>query len=131
VTTIIEQKGIGTVIRSTKLSVPRHQRSFEWTEEHVGELLSDLDGAMARGQAEYFLGSIVVIGAPGSDRDEVLDGQQRLATVSLLLASIWTWTCPHWTDGQGLDSQVGSITTGAGLSNGLACGQADGPCDSP
>jgi Protein of unknown function DUF262/Protein of unknown function (DUF1524) len=86
--TTIEQKGIGTVIGTTRLAVPKHQRSFGWTAEEVSELLDDVDGAMARGQAEYFLGSVVVIGALGADRDEVLDGQQRLATVSLLLASI-------------------------------------------
>ena len=78
VTTIIEHKGIATIIGSTRLSVPVHQRSYEWTKEEVSELLSDLEGAFARGRDEYFLGSIVVVAANDTDRHSVLDGQQRL-----------------------------------------------------
>src|SRR5687767_12242333 len=87
-TTIIEHKGIAAILGASRLVVPRHQRPFEWTRDEVGELLDDIDGAFQRGREEYFLGSIVVIAAPGSERHQVLDGQQRLATVSLLLASI-------------------------------------------
>ncbi len=35
---------------------------------------------------EYFIGSIVI--SSGDDRDEVVDGQQRLATISIFLAAI-------------------------------------------
>ena len=41
------------------------------------------------------------------------------------------WSCPHRADGWALDSQALVVTSGAGLSNGLACGQADGPPDEP
>ena len=37
----------------------------------------------------YYIGSIVVIGAPSSaQRDEVIDGQQRLTTISLMLIAL-------------------------------------------
>lgn len=84
-TTTIDHKGIGTIISTSRLAVPKHQRSFEWTADQIKELL---DGAMLRKQQEYFLGSVVVIGAQNADRLDVLDGQQRLATVSLLIVSI-------------------------------------------
>jgi len=87
-TTTIDHKGIGSIIATSRLQVPRHQRPFEWGDEQVGELIEDLQGAMSKNQQEYFLGSIVVIGAPGDERLQVLDGQQRLATVSLLMVSI-------------------------------------------
>ncbi len=87
-TTVIEHQGIATVIGTNRLQVPKHQRPFEWTKEEVGELLSDLDSAIGRNQQEYFLGSIVVVAPAAAERYEVLDGQQRLATVCLLLASI-------------------------------------------
>lgn len=86
--THIELTGIATVLEQHKLAVPVHQRSFEWTSEEVRELLEDVQGAFSTGQEEYFLGSLVVIAATGSDRKQVLDGQQRLATMSLLLAGI-------------------------------------------
>lgn len=85
--TAIEIKGIASVLSSTRLEVPVHQRPFEWAEEVV-ELLDDLGDAFNRNKEDYFLGSLVIISASGSVRHQVLDGQQRLAVVSLLLAGI-------------------------------------------
>ncbi len=85
--TSIEIKGIASVLSSARLEVPLHQRPFEWTEEVV-ELLDDVGDAFARDREDYFLGSLVIISAPDSERPKVLDGQQRLAVVSLLLAGI-------------------------------------------
>lgn len=87
-TTTIDHKGIGSIIATSRLQVPRHQRPFEWGDDQVNELIQDLQGAMSKNQQEYFLGSIVVIGGQGEERLQVLDGQQRLATVSLLMVSI-------------------------------------------
>jgi hypothetical protein len=88
VSSLIDHRGIASIIGTMRLVVPIHQRPFEWTVEEVRELLDDIDGAFGRSREEYFLGSIVVIAPKGADRHQVLDGQQRLATVSLLLASI-------------------------------------------
>ncbi|MDP2753686.1 MAG: DUF262 domain-containing protein [Nitrospirota bacterium] len=85
--TSIEIKGIASVLSSTKLEVPVHQRPFVWTEEVV-ELLDDVGSAFIRNKEDYFLGSLVIISAPEGERPKVLDGQQRLAIVSLLLAGI-------------------------------------------
>jgi hypothetical protein len=85
--TSIETKGIASVLNSIKLEVPTHQRPFKWTEE-VEELLEDVGGAFSKNKEDYFLGSLVVISAPEGERPKVLDGQQRLAVVSLLLAGI-------------------------------------------
>ena len=85
--TSIEIKGIASVLSSTRLEVPVHQRPFKWTEE-VGELLDDVGAAFDRSKEEYFLGSLVVISAPEGERTTVLDGQQRLAVIALLLAGI-------------------------------------------
>lgn len=50
-------------------------------------LLSDIQEAIKNKEKEYFLGSIVVTG-PINQRFQVVDGQQRLATISLLISSI-------------------------------------------
>lgn len=83
----IELKGIAQVLTATRLAVPAHQRSFEW-EAEVLELLDDIDNAFALGQSEYFLGTLVIIAANPQEPPKVLDGQQRLATATLLLAAI-------------------------------------------
>jgi hypothetical protein len=58
-----------------------------WNEE-VQELLDDVGEAFSRNKEEYFLGSLVVITAAEGERTTLLDGQQRLAVISLLLAGV-------------------------------------------
>jgi Protein of unknown function DUF262/Protein of unknown function (DUF1524) len=81
-------KGIGALLHEGRLQVPFNQRSYAWREKHVRNLLQDLDEEIESGNAdEYFLGTIVLI-QKGSEPPTIVDGQQRLATVSILLARI-------------------------------------------
>jgi hypothetical protein len=81
--------GIAELLKNRRLRVPTHQRPFAWSDDEIHELLDDLSGAILHKSEEYFLGSIVVIRGPeDSGWVEVLDGQQRLATVSMILAGI-------------------------------------------
>ena len=67
--------------------MPLNQREYAWEKEHVQELFSDFSGAIETDQATYFLGTIVL--TKGTDElPEVSDGQQRLATTTILLAAI-------------------------------------------
>jgi len=82
----IELDGIGHTISDNKLSVPLYQRSYAWEETHVSDLYDDLFSSIRNSEDEYFIGSVVI--SSGKDRDEVVDGQQRLATISILLSAI-------------------------------------------
>ena len=65
--------------------IPLYQRPYAWTTEQVDELRDDLLNAMDRdAQSPYFLGSIVLIKSEGDSRSQVVDGQQRLTTLSML-----------------------------------------------
>ncbi|HYF88325.1 DUF262 domain-containing HNH endonuclease family protein [Azospirillum sp.] len=74
--------------------IPTYQRPYAWKTEQVGELLEDLRNALAgddpRRQitdvSPYFLGSIVLIKAPDRAEADVVDGQQRLTTLTILFA---------------------------------------------
>lgn len=74
-------------------AIPGYQRPYAWTTEQATELLDDLRGA-ADGATDvaqlppYFLGSIVLVKDEGSPDAEVVDGQQRLTTLTLLLAAL-------------------------------------------
>ncbi|WGJ85501.1 DUF262 domain-containing HNH endonuclease family protein [Gordonia sp. SMJS1] len=70
-----------------EFTIPEYQRPYAWGKEQALQLLDDLEGALARDTDEpYFLGSIVLVKA-GSDPDaQVIDGQQRLTTLSILFA---------------------------------------------
>lgn len=70
--------------------IPPYQRPYAWTTEEAGELFDDLNSFMNEQQKEepYFLGSIVLVKREGEPRAEVIDGQQRLVTLTLLLAML-------------------------------------------
>ncbi len=82
----IELDGIGHTIYDNKLTVPLYQRSYAWEDSHVNDLYDDLLTSIRNAEDEYFIGSIVI--SSGNERDEVVDGQQRLATISIFLAAI-------------------------------------------
>ncbi|MEH2097733.1 DUF262 domain-containing protein [Nostoc sp.] len=73
-------------------SIPAYQRPYAWTKEQASDLLTDLlsflgDGSEAIADANpYFLGSIVLIKSEDASKADVVDGQQRLTTLTILLA---------------------------------------------
>ena len=78
--------GIGDLIRKGRLVVPPNQRSYAWHENHVTDLLQDLHAALGVGdQEEYFLGTVVLV-SPGRGFPQIADGQQRIATASIIIA---------------------------------------------
>jgi len=82
-----EHRGIGAVLAQNRLAVPINQREYSWEDEHVAELFSDFASAIDNNQGTYFLGTVVLTRGEGN-LPEVSDGQQRLATTTILLAAI-------------------------------------------
>ena len=82
-----EHKGIGAILSHNRLVVPRNQREYSWERDHVQELFQDFSNALVKSKGSYFLGTIVLTKGDG-DNPEVSDGQQRLATTSILIAAI-------------------------------------------
>ena len=64
--------------------IPMYQRPYVWEEGTVQQLLDDITDALSRGGDEpYFLGSVVLIKSDGDAKSEVVDGQQRLTTLTM------------------------------------------------
>ena len=81
--------GIASALSRYTLRVPLNQRSYAWEDDHVLRLLEDLSAQLNKPDDErtYFLGTIVL----SHDEDDnllVSDGQQRLATTSILISVI-------------------------------------------
>ena len=76
--------------RSDRYTVPDYQRLYSWDEEQWDDFWTDLVNISK--DETHFLGSIVVIKHTGAfdqlDRLELVDGQQRLTTISLLLVAL-------------------------------------------
>ncbi len=81
------QTGIGSILKTYRLKVSPRQRDYRWREHHVKTLLEDVAKAMDSDDQEYFLGTIVTIPGPDGVLD-IIDGQQRLATMSIVLSRI-------------------------------------------
>lgn len=85
--------------------IPDYQRPYAWGKEQVGQLLDDLVEALERDSGEpYFLGSVVLVKRKGESLAEIIDGQQRLTTLTILLSVMRDLT----TDA-GLQAELGKM----------------------
>lgn len=76
--------------RSYRYRVPDYQRRYSWRKKQWKEMWNDLTAL--EGEETHFIGAVVLVERPGGlnklDILEVVDGQQRLTTISLLLAAM-------------------------------------------
>jgi len=74
-----------------KYVVPKYQREYVWGRRDWENLFDDI----WHNDAGHFLGSIICINRSGdalqTQELELVDGQQRLATISLLYAALYYW----------------------------------------
>lgn len=74
------------------LKIPDYQRIYCWGEDNVKCLLDDLVGHNVRyGEVPYRLGTIIL--HYHDNRYDIIDGQQRLVTLSLILHQLGITTC--------------------------------------
>ena len=79
-----------------KLSIPDYQRPYKWTIKHVQQLLDDLLTHFRNQQQVYRIGTVVIHKYNEENKEtkkieeklDIVDGQQRLITLSLLLHSL-------------------------------------------
>jgi hypothetical protein len=80
--------GIGSLIKSSRFTIPIYQRPYSWTDTQIEDLYRDLNDAISGTAQDYFLGTLVTTRNIDEGRLTIIDGQQRLVTVSILIASI-------------------------------------------
>lgn len=91
-----------------QFEIPDYQRPYSWQVEHAEELFDDLWTFRHHEDIseEYFLGSIVLIKGDSSNQADVVDGQQRLTTLTILLAAIRDRLSGHPTWGGAFDKYI-------------------------
>lgn len=72
-----------------RLVIPVYQRNFDWGRNEVQELMSDLMSSMGESDSKLFLGTIVLNDATEGELI-VVDGQQRITTISIVLLACRT-----------------------------------------
>lgn len=73
------------LISNSSFEVPPYQREYSWLEDEVSEFWNDLRNALNKDS--YFLGLIIL--TEEGLRKQVVDGQQRILTLSLLAAALY------------------------------------------
>ncbi|WP_314415227.1 DUF262 domain-containing protein [uncultured Streptococcus sp.] len=74
-------KKVGELLKKGNLRIPSYQRPYKWNRKHIRNLFYDLRDAM--GKKEYQIGSVILHKNDGYL--DVVDGQQRLISISLFL----------------------------------------------
>ena len=79
-----------TMDDTTRFHIPDYQRHYSWKPEQIDQLFNDI---MNEGKG-YYIGNLLVTASEDTqdaniDVYDVIDGQQRLTTLSLFLLAIW------------------------------------------
>jgi len=97
------QRDLLNIFQEARLEVPRYQRSYAWNEKQVNDLMEDIEYASQRrnllgdgNDVVHYFGTIVLdevreVESPAARTwtlYEVVDGQQRLTTISLVVGCI-------------------------------------------
>mgnify|MGYP001001944940 FL=1 len=72
--------------------IPVYQRNYDWKIENCKQLYDDLIKVIRNNRKSHFFGSVVSVYEPSSARNIeflVIDGQQRLTTITLLLLAMY------------------------------------------
>lgn len=82
---------IGEIINSPSASffvIPDYQRPYTWNKKNVLQLLEDINNCRNSGKRTYLIGSVILYNNIDQAQIEIVDGQQRLTTISLILKAI-------------------------------------------
>ena len=85
-----EDKTIGDLLVNAVYAIPRNQRKYVWKEDNWKDISSDIHYAI-NNKTNHFVGSIVLKvekKEDGLSRYTIIDGQQRIMTITIMLLSI-------------------------------------------
>ena len=75
---------INGLLDNDKYIIPIYQRNYAWEDKEISLLIQDLGNACQKSKENYYIGSLVVYKRENGDF-EVIDGQQRLTTLTLIM----------------------------------------------
>ena len=81
-----EIKKLSELLKIGNLTIPPYQRPYKWTEKNVIQLLEDIFEFVNVRNKEYRIGNIILHN--DEKGNNVVDGQQRLTTISILLKQL-------------------------------------------
>ncbi|MFD2718820.1 DUF262 domain-containing protein [Hymenobacter monticola] len=80
---------IGEILKKgVQYRVPTYQRDFAWSVDEIDTLWNDIMRGIDDEKKEYFIGAIVTSRTEEPKKRDIVDGQQRLAALSMIFAAI-------------------------------------------
>lgn len=81
-------KKISDLFNKRFFEIPKYQRGYAWDRQNVRDLFEDIREAI-ESSSNHYMGTVVLSeGNPGGEHFYVVDGQQRLTTLTLLVSEI-------------------------------------------
>lgn len=77
---------IDNVLGKGKFIIPSYQREYDWDDDNIEEFINDIEESDVGDN--YFIGHMVFNGDFSGNTFEVIDGQQRITTITILLCCI-------------------------------------------
>lgn len=81
-----EIKKLSELLKIENLTIPPYQRPYKWSEKNVIQLLEDYFEYVIVKNKKYRIGNIILHN--DNKKNNIVDGQQRLTTISLLLKKL-------------------------------------------
>ena len=85
----VKEKSIRTVynfLNDSNLAIPKYQRPYKWTKEHVKQLFDDIQAF--KNKSAYRLGTIVLHWDGKKKEKNIVDGQQRIVTLLMIIHAL-------------------------------------------
>lgn len=99
---------ISDILNKSVFDIPRNQRRYVWKKEHWRDLYEDIIFSITENKP-HFVGSIVLEGEgkkDGLSYYTIIDGQQRLTTITIVLLAIMK----HFQENNMTDDFLGTIS---------------------
>lgn len=85
-------RNVGDIFGDDQYVIPIYQRAYAWGQDQIATLLRDVHDYRVQGARSYYIGSLVTHARSNPAVDgityEVVDGQQRLTTLYIALATL-------------------------------------------
>jgi len=83
-----ETEDLNTILQSYQYVIPPFQRDYSWQTEHVVDFWNDASDSIKENNDNYYFGPMILVKTNHSSTFKVVDGQQRITTLSILLSVI-------------------------------------------
>ena len=83
-----EVENLNTILKSYDYEIPPFQRDYSWQKEHVEDFWNDAWDSINDDNTNYYFGPIVLVKTKDDLIFKVVDGQQRITTLSILISVI-------------------------------------------